>query len=201
MKYIAPVALATAIMVAGCSQQNDTTANAAADNQAVAMQDNENGAGAETMNAAATPDFINQMALSDMYEIEAGKIASQKSKNAKIKQFADMMVKDHTASSTELKRIVQASGLTAPPTALDEEHQDKLEALRSADADDFDGTYADQQREAHQKAIDLLQGYGSGGDNAELKTFAQTTLPKVQGHADMIAGLDEAGADDQQTRR
>ncbi|VIO73125.1 hypothetical protein CI1B_47290 [Bradyrhizobium ivorense] len=67
--------------------------------------------------APKTEDFIKEVAMSDMLEIEAAKIAQQKG-NAAEKKFADQMVKDHTKTSTELKDMVSGEMKSALPTSL-----------------------------------------------------------------------------------
>src|SRR4051812_47183308 len=52
-----------------------------------------------------TEDFVTEVAISDMFEIEASKLAAQKG-SASEKTFAAQMVTDHTKTSTELKGIV-----------------------------------------------------------------------------------------------
>ena len=54
--------------------------------------------------APTTPDFVKEVAISDMFEIESSKLAEQKG-NAQEKSFAQQMVIDHTKTSTELKRM------------------------------------------------------------------------------------------------
>src|SRR3954454_6342998 len=68
--------------------------------------------------APKTEDFIKEAAMSDMTEIEAAKIAQQKG-NADEKQFAEMMVKDHTKTSSELKSMVPDTLKAAIPASLD----------------------------------------------------------------------------------
>jgi predicted outer membrane protein len=50
----------------------------------------------------STPDFVKQVAISDLFEIESNKLGQQKG-NAAQKTFAGQMVTDHTKTSTELK--------------------------------------------------------------------------------------------------
>ena len=44
--------------------------------------------------------------MSDMYEVEAGKIATQKGQTAPVKGFAEMMVDAHSKTPEELKGII-----------------------------------------------------------------------------------------------
>ena len=70
-----------------------------------------------------------------------------------------------------------------------------LQSLREAQPSDLDVRYVDQQTEAHENALSLLQRYAQGGDNVALKAFAGELAPKVQHHLDMVRGLDQSGAD------
>ena len=75
--------------------------------------------------APKTEDFIDEAAMSDMTEIEAAKIAQQKG-NVDEKKFAEMMLADHTKTSTELKSMVPDNLKAAIPAALDDASQKKI---------------------------------------------------------------------------
>src|SRR5687768_6249158 len=67
----------------------------------------------------STPDFVKQVAISDMFEIESNKLGENKG-NAAQKSFAAQMVKDHTKTSAELKSLVSSGKVTAElPAAID----------------------------------------------------------------------------------
>ena len=46
--------------------------------------------------------------------------------------------------------------------------------------------------DAHDQALKLMKDYAMSGDNADIKAFAQATLPKVQMHLEMIRDIDRA---------
>ncbi|MGC2086631.1 MAG: DUF4142 domain-containing protein, partial [Bradyrhizobium sp.] len=80
----------------------------------------------------STDDFVKEVAISDMFEIESNKLGEQKG-NAQEKTFAQQMVTDHTKTSTELKSMVTSGKVKATlPTALDSSHQSKLDKLKGA---------------------------------------------------------------------
>jgi putative membrane protein len=140
--------------------------------------------------APSTPDFVQKAAMSDMYEVEAGKIASQKGKSDAVKQFGQQMVDAHSKTTEELKTIVRAEKIDVElPAKLDDKHQGLIDALNNASADDFDKTYAKQQVDAHQEAVELFDSYTKQGDNAALKQSAAKTLPVIQQHLDMAKKL------------
>jgi putative membrane protein len=187
---IAGVAVLT---LAACSRKTDTTGpisdTAAANGQAAAPASDTAAAPALAGAAApAAPAFVAMAAASDMYEIQAAKIAEERSKNADVKAFAAMMITDHSKSTAMIKKAVADSGRKdiTPPTALPADKQALIEALNAASAADFDKTYVDQQVTAHKDALALMQGYAAGGDVPQLKDAAGKIVPVVQMHLDHI---------------
>jgi putative membrane protein len=140
----------------------------------------------------STPDFVKQVAISDMFELESNRLAQQKG-NATEKTFASQMVTDHTKTSTELKGMVSGGKVKAElPTALDSSHQSKLDKLKAANEKDFSSEFDAMQVSAHKDAVDLFERYAKGGDNADLKDWAGKTLPALQHHLKMAQDLDKA---------
>ncbi|MEX1059955.1 MAG: DUF4142 domain-containing protein [Methyloceanibacter sp.] len=138
----------------------------------------------------STPDFVKKAAMSDMYEIEAGKIASEKGQSEAVKQFGQHMVEAHSKTSEELKGIVQVEKLDVGlPARLDKKHRNMIDALNSAKPEDFDKIYAKQQVKAHKKAVELFDGYAEKGNNASLKQFAANTLPTIKQHLEAAEKL------------
>ncbi len=145
----------------------------------------------------STQDFITKAAISDMFEVQAGQLAQTRGGNDAIKNFARQMVHDHRATTSAMETALHGQdGLPAPPTALDQDHQNMLNDLRNANAAEFDQKYVDNQTHAHQDALNLMQDYAQNGDNAALRQFASETAPKVQHHLDMIRQIDQSGADE-----
>jgi putative membrane protein len=140
--------------------------------------------------APSTPDFVQRAALSDMYEVQAGKIASEKGQSDAVKQFGAHMVEAHSKTTEELKGIVQSEKINVElPAKLDSKHQGMIDDLNNAKPEDFDKTYADQQVKAHKKAVDLFDKYAESGDNAALKQFAANTLPTIKQHLEQAEKL------------
>lgn len=186
---------AVALTLAAC-QRNETTAESPGQSAPVnAAQDAMSSAVGAVSSATlgqTTEGFATNAAISDMYEIEAGKLAQEKGQAAAVKEFGAMMVKDHTAISTEMKPLAQAANVTLP-TELDERRKGLLDNLRAANGADFDRVYIDQQVAAHEEAHNLHSGYGQDGGDAGLKAFAAKTAEVVRGHLDHVRGL-QAGA-------
>jgi putative membrane protein len=145
--------------------------------------------GAAPASGLSTDEFVKKVAISDRFEIESSKLAQQKA-DAESKQFAGKMVTDHGKTSSELKSMVQSGKVKAQlPTALDDEHKQKLDQLRGLSGEQFDSTYDQMQKQAHQEAVTLFERYAQNGDNADLKQWAAKTLPALKEHHSMAEKL------------
>ena len=189
---IAGAAIA-ALSLAACGQKTETKGAATPAEQAATPDANPAATIPTPSNEAAAPDFVSKAAASDMFEIEAAKIAQKRAKNADVKKFAADMIAAHTKTTADLKKAIadagQAQTLTLP-AALPSDLQDKLNDLNKAD--NFDVAYMDNQVDAHQAALDVLQRYAQDGDVPAIKAFAASTAPVVQQHFDHAKTLRDA---------
>jgi putative membrane protein len=141
--------------------------------------------------APTTADFVKEVAISDMFEIQSSKLAEDKG-NARQKTFASQMVTDHTKTTTELKGLVSSGKVKADlPDALDSSTQSKLDKLKSENGEDFGSDFDSDQVSAHKDAVSLFERYAKGGDNADLKDWAGKTLPTLQHHLEMAQNLNK----------
>jgi putative membrane protein len=180
-----------ALSLAACGQKATETKGAATPAEQAATPDANPAATVPTpSDETKAGTFVAKAAASDMFEIEAAKLALKRSTNAEIKAFAGKMEKAHTKTTEDLKAAIAASGAAiTPPTMLPEDLQGKLDDLTKADDKDFDKDYADSQVDAHQAALNLLQRYAQDGDTPAIKAFAAATAPAVQEHLNMAEGL------------
>lgn len=125
--------------------------------------------------------FADTAAASNAYEIAAAKVAQDKGSSAAVKDFAAMMIKDHTKATADLKAAAaQVEGVTVNAQMTPKQQAD-LDALNVATTD-FDSVYVQQQIAAHEATLSTLQGYAASGDAVPLKDFAGKTAPVVEGH-------------------
>lgn len=141
---------------------------------------------AKSTSADAT--FMKKLAEGNLAEVDAGRLARQKSDNQSIKDFAEEMVKDHSKNSSELKSLAASHGVEVP-TTIDSEHASQSAKLGKASGKDFDSEYVKAQVRDHEKTVALLQQEIHGGQNSAVKDFAQKTLPVVNHHLAMAKQL------------
>src|SRR5690606_22052817 len=77
--------------------------------------------------------FIEQAATGSLTEIELSKLALKKTRNEKLRQFAEQMMADHETVNQRLKQVAQRKGLSVP-TALTAVQQQKVQQLQAQGA-------------------------------------------------------------------
>src|SRR3546814_13638894 len=75
-------------------------------------------------------------------------------------------------------------------SALDKDHQDKLDDLNKASAKNFDDEYSDMMSSAHDDAVDLFSDTANDSKDADIKMFATATLPTLKVHKTLADKLD-----------
>lgn len=144
--------------------------------------------------AAADKAFFMKAAQSGMLEVEASKLAQDRASSPDVKQFADMMVKDHGAADAELKQLAMARGVDLPQK-LDAAHQAKLDKLSKAKGPEFDRLYSQTVgTPAHKDAVALFDKTSKSARDPEVKAFAAKTLPTLKEHLSHAQALQQTVA-------
>lgn len=131
--------------------------------------------------------FVSKAAQDGMTEVELGKLALGKTKNAEVREFAQRMVTDHGKANQELASIAKNKGID-PPKTLDASHKNLVSKLQSEEGDAFDLEYSRHMNMDHDKAIELFEA-ASNSPDADLAGFAKKTLPTLKEHKEMASKL------------
>lgn len=132
--------------------------------------------------------FAMDAAAGGMKEVESGQLASSKATNQALKDHGKMMVTDHTKANEQLMQIATQKGITLPK-ALTAEHKENRDALANASGAAFDQLYVQQMIKDHEKTIALFEKQAKNGKDAELRAFAEQTLPKLRQHLEHTRSL------------
>jgi putative membrane protein len=134
-------------------------------------------------NPLMAPGFLAQASSGDQFEIQSSQLALQASQNAAVRNFANLLIADHTRMSQAMAGAAQSVGLAPPAPALLPAQQAALDQLRAAGAGSaFDLAFKNAQIAAHQQALGLMQNYATGGDVPALRTVASEAIPTIQVH-------------------
>ncbi len=144
-------------------------------------------------NPLMAPGYMAMAGSSDQFEIQSAQLALQASQNAMVRNFANMLIADHTRSTQMVVSAAQSAGLTPPPPTLLPQHQSMLDQLRAAGTGPaFDMAFQQAQITAHQQALTLHQNYAASGDVPALRAVAGQVVPVVQGHLTQVQSMQVA---------
>ncbi len=202
-----PASLATSLLLAGAlgacgdAANRDETGSAA---ESAPMGDTTAMSTDTTASPTTAADLsdANIFALLDhanQADSAAGAFAVDKATNAKVKQFAKMMMADHHTLRKQGAELAKKIGVTPEPPANDPVTalaEQEMEALKAAEKGiDFDRTYIQQEIAAHQAVLDLAEQAHAAADNAELKAMIEQASPLIENHLKQAQAIEkELGA-------
>jgi putative membrane protein len=179
-------------VLAACSpKKEDTTDTLATTPPATATTPT---AGDSTSSGWTDANVVDVLTVANQGEIDYSQIGADKATNPSVKQFAQMMVKDHGTMLDAVKSL--ASKLNVMPAAndkvsdLQKENQKDITDLNGKTVGkDFDHEFMEEQVDMHQETLDLLNDLDSKTTNADLKAAIAEAKPKVQAHLDQAKAI------------
>jgi len=133
------------------------------------------------------PQIAHVAATAHQIDIERGKMALKKSKNAEVKQFAEQMVNDHQAGLKEAVALCGRLGVKPEPNATSKALLDGAKKattkLQKLNGKAFDKEYIDTEVAYHQAVIDAVKNtLIPSAQNDQLKQLLTDTGPTLEGH-------------------
>lgn len=135
--------------------------------------------------------FVDLAAQTDMVEANLGQLAQSASSSQAVKDYAQMLVTDHTSDFNHLYEVAHQANLDRPD-AIDAAHNRAMIAPYQKLKDKaFDRRYIHDMIAGHTQAIAIYKKEAADADNPALKSYAQDTLPVLQKHLDGAKALEK----------
>lgn len=139
-------------------------------------------------------DFIEEASERNIGEIEAAKLALQKSTHPAVKEFAQTAITVHTADLAKLRTLAAGEKVEMEDDATLMSKAKKA-ILKQRDGESFDAAYANNQITVHRDTAEFYKKAAKSED-AEVRAFAAGVLPVVEQHLkDAEALAAKLGAD------
>lgn len=190
MKKVTAALIVTALMVWACNsnETKDSVEKADSTNKAN-MDSSGNGPNRATVAAdAETSQFLVRVADAGMAEVQIGRSAESKAVNPRVKEFAAMMVRDHSAANDKVKTFASQRNVTLPDS-VSNDHKDLMKKLDKKTGRDYDKAYMDAMVEGHEKVVDMFEKSGDKVNDTEVKSFINNTLPTIKAHLDSAKAI------------
>lgn len=139
------------------------------------------GWGAARAAALSDKDFVRKAADGDMLEVSLGELARQQAESPDVRQFGQIMARDHTISSNKLLEISKKDNL-AIPMDMDRQDHEMVQHLSGLKGRDFDRAYMKHMVQDQREDIKLFEQMANEGTNPDLKNYAARTLPTLREH-------------------
>lgn len=131
-------------------------------------------------NEIQTAMFIEKAALGGMMEIALGKLAREKARNLRVKDFGKLMELDHARINAGLKALSSSKGLKFP-VSLPAKDLEQIREMSRMETEHFEKLYLKMMVEDHNKDIELFSGAGKSPD-VLVSDFAGKYLPVLERH-------------------
>jgi len=123
----------------------------------------------------------------DTVDIDAGKMALEKTSNRAVKEFAETMIRDHTAVNGKATALAKRLGVTPQESdiskSLKSEGDKKMAELKTMTGGGFDKAYIDNEVSYHEAVLGVLdKTLIPSTRNAELKMLLESARPIFVSH-------------------
>jgi putative membrane protein len=133
-------------------------------------------------------EFVLAAADGGMLEVMLGELAVKNATIPKFKEFAKMMIKDHTKVNGELKALAGKKQITIP-SSLSTAKQQVYDSLAATSGEQFDMLYMNIMIASHEETVGIFQTESSGGKDMDLKKWAGLKIPALKHHLGMAQKL------------
>ena len=130
----------------------------------------------------ADRNFFEKAAKSGMKEVDVSQQALNHLSAPDVRNFAQMMVDDHSKANAELAALAQKKGVTLPAPEA------KVARKWSKNTKDVDDEYLGEMTGDHKDAVDLFEKAAKSED-PDIAAFAQKTLPTLRHHLEQVKQL------------
>ena len=137
-------------------------------------------------------DFLNSAIELNAAEVQLGQLATTKAESDRVKTFAQMLVKDHTAALQKLQKLQTDSTRGTP--LLSAHHQELKTRLSGSSGAQFDKDYIDAMVTGHSDAVKMFEREIAASPSrpqspvkptdADVMSAATELLPTIKHHLD-----------------
>ena len=145
--------------------------------------------------AAARPamsdqQFVDFAAQTDMVEANLGQLAESVASSQPVKDYAQMLVTDHTNDFNQLYGVAHQASLNMPNAIDAENNKTMIGPFQKLKGAAFDHRYTREMVAGHTKAIAVYKKEAADAETPALKSYAEHALPVLEKHLDGAKALE-----------
>lgn len=135
--------------------------------------------------------FLENAAQGSFAEVEASKLALEKSESQDVKDFAQKMIDDHQKMLDRITALAKAKG-QEPPDGPSIMQKTEITALKALSGGAFDAMYVNRIGvAAHESTVEMYEEANQETEDPEVKALIGELLPTLREHLEMAQALNE----------
>lgn len=137
--------------------------------------------GGEKSEPLLDKDFLIKVANANKAEIEISKLADKRAESTQVRDYANMLVKDHKDALEQLSKLLETRKL-AIVAGLNKEQQEEVSRLRKLEGNSFDRAFLQCMIKDHTNAIATFEAQAKNGREEDVRNYAKESLPTLRKH-------------------
>ena len=135
-------------------------------------------------------EFAVTAADGGLLEVQLATLARTKATSSRVKEYAQMMIDDHTKTNDELKSWASQKNVVLPDV-MSEKCQKKYYDIDQKNGSDFDKEYIDLMVKDHKDDINKFEKEADKGNDPELKSWAAGKLATLRHHLEQAQAIQD----------
>ena len=118
--------------------------------------------------------FLKNTAQDSNFEIKTGQLALQKSQSSDVKQYANMLIRDHTQLTQQMNSVDSTENITPPsPTSMSVKDTATYAELKVLSGESFDKAYIKELVKGNEEGLQEAKSEASNSTVTPIKQLAQ----------------------------
>ena len=165
------------VILAGCQRYNGNRVEAAVADMSAAVRLSQ-----------TDQQFITDAEKIHIEERAVGRLILEKSQNSHVRNYAQMLVDDHSKALRELVTLMEKKGM-GQPSGLPEARSEALDELNNLSGARLNQRFAEMMIQGHEQAIQKFEMEAKSGQDPDVKDYASDVVPVLQKHLDKAREL------------
>jgi len=136
----------------------------------------------------AEQNFMMKTTEADLTEIDMARLALQKSENKDVRDYANMVQRDHASALEDLTDLMKDKSVSQPRTTPTDVKKD-LNMMNGLSGPEFDREFINRMVADQQKAIEMCQDQVQIAMDSDVRKYAEDLLPQLQMHLEKAQRL------------
>jgi len=135
-------------------------------------------------------EFAMDAADGGLLEVQLAELAMSNAGSIEVKDFAQVILKDHATANEELNTIAASKNIVLP-TSLSDENRKDFNDLSQKTGLDFDKAYCEYMVKDHKDDIDEFKEEAEKGEDPDIRSWAAGKIATLEHHLALAESMKE----------